>query len=433
MAEMDLQVRNIFRTYGPAATLAIAMGVLGGLACNTRQVASKGAEPASVSGEKLERLVWTRHTIDDTGKGADGARFGDLNGDGLPDIVTPWEEGGVVRAYLHPGFPNAREKWPAVTIGNVKSPEDAVFVDLDGDGNLDVISSTEGNDRSIYFHWAPKRERLLLESAWVTAPLSAAKDRMRWMFAAPNDIDGKNGIDFFAGGKRPDAAVGWFEAPLEARNVDGWQWHPLREVGWLMSLIPVDMDGDGDTDLLLSDRMGTKRGILWLEHPGHDSVHGPWKEHSIGAVNQSEVMFLTYEDLDGDGLKDVIAAVKPQHLEFYRRLNPKGDFAEPVNIPFPAGAGTAKGVAVGDLNGDGVADLVISCEHAEGDKRGVLALVAAGDRETRSYLPWDISGIAGTKFDLVKLVDVDGDGDLDVITCEEAESLGVFWYENPAG
>src|SRR5690606_4524858 len=212
MAEMDLQIRNIFRSYGPAAMLAIAIGALGGLACNTQQVALKGAEPASVSGEKLAHLVWTRHTIDDTGKGADGARFGDLNGDGLPDIVTPWEEGGVIRAYLHPGFAKAREKWPAVTIGNVKSPEDAVFVDLDGDGNLDVISSTEGNDRSIYFHWAPQRERLLLESAWVTASLSGAKDRMRWMFAAPNDIDGRNGSDFFVGRKRPGASVGWFES-----------------------------------------------------------------------------------------------------------------------------------------------------------------------------------------------------------------------------
>ena len=43
----------------------------------------------------------------------------------------------------------------------------------------------------------------------------------------------------------------------------------------------------------------------------------------------------------------------------------------------------------------------------------------------------DISGAAGTKFDRMELVDLDDDGDLDVITCEESESLGVIWYENP--
>ena len=40
---------------------------------------------------------WNRHTIDNTSRGADGVKLGDLNKDGLPDIVTGWEEGGVVR------------------------------------------------------------------------------------------------------------------------------------------------------------------------------------------------------------------------------------------------------------------------------------------------------------------------------------------------
>ena len=46
---------------------------------------------------------WALHTIDNTSKGADGIRLEDVNGDGLLDIATGWEEGGVVRAYVHPG------------------------------------------------------------------------------------------------------------------------------------------------------------------------------------------------------------------------------------------------------------------------------------------------------------------------------------------
>lgn len=45
--------------------------------------------------------------------------------------------------------------------------------------------------------------------------------------------------------------------------------------------------------------------------------------------------------------------------------------------------------------------------------------------------PHKIAGIEGSKFDLVELLDLDGDGDLDVITCEEGENIGVIWYENP--
>ena len=33
--------------------------------------------------------------------------------------------------------------------------------------------------------------------------------------------------------------------------------------------------------------------------------------------------------------------------------------------------------------------------------------------------------------DLLEAVDLDGDGDLDLITCEEVADLGVIWYENP--
>ncbi len=43
----------------------------------------------------------------------------------------------------------------------------------------------------------------------------------------------------------------------------------------------------------------------------------------------------------------------------------------------------------------------------------------------------DISGAAGSKFDLIELIDLDADGDLDVVACEEVANLGVFWYENP--
>ena len=51
---------------------------------------------------------------------------------------------------------------------------------------------------------------------------------------------------------------------------------------------------------------------------------------------------------------------------------------------------------------------------------------------------FDVSGPEGIKFDLNLLLDVDADGDLDVINSEENDNardgkagLGVVWYENP--
>src|SRR5687768_12258605 len=65
---------------------------------------------------------WGRHTIDDSSRGADGVRLADVNGDGHLDIASGWEEAGIVRLYLNPGPAKAQERWPAVTVGNVKSP-----------------------------------------------------------------------------------------------------------------------------------------------------------------------------------------------------------------------------------------------------------------------------------------------------------------------
>ncbi len=367
-------------------------------------------------------VPWTRHTIDASSRGADGIRLADADGDGLLDFATGWEQGGVVRLYFNPGPAKARAPWPAVTVGAVKDAEDAVLVDLDGDGATDVVSSCEGGTQTLYVHWAPReKQRRLDPSAWRTEPIPASVKKQAWMFCVPVQFDGKHGPDLLCAGKNRGAEVGWFEAPADPRRLADWTWHPLSPAGWVMTLLPIDVDEDGDTDVLLSDRKGPRRGVRWLENPGREG--GAWNSRLI-AGGDREVMFLSRGDLDGDGKADLVAAVKDGPVLFLRA---KGRMEwEPTEIPMPPGTGGGKAASAGDLDGDGKPDLVVSCEGATGAKSGVI-LLRGPAWEAR-----EISGPAGTKFDLVPLLDLDGDGDLDVLACEEAENLGVFWYENPS-
>ncbi len=377
---------------------------------------------------------WARHVIDDTSRGADGVKRGDLNRDGRFDLVAGWEEGGVTRVYLHPGKAAVREKWPMATIGITPSAEDATFVDLYDDGWLDVVSSCEGSEQTLYLHYAPRGGRLLDSNRWKQKPLPGSEGMTRWMFATPGLIEqgGKAIRVLFAGSKDPQGTIGYWKIPDPPST--SWQWHPLSEAGWIMSIIPSDMDGDGDTDLFYTDRKGALRGAHWLENPGE--AKATWKKHSIGGESE-ELLFSSLADLDQDGLVDVVATAKDRRLLWWRRLDASGRSWTLQETEYPAGTARAKAVAVGDIDRDGLPDLVANCESATPPLQGVFWLRQSPGRPLEEWEPFGVSGPEGVKFDRIELVDVDGDGDLDILTCEEHHrvgdqrvGLGVVWYEN---
>ena len=123
---------------------------------------------------------WPMHTIDNTSEGADGVRLADFDGDGLPDIATGWEEGGVVRIYRNPGPERVREPWPMVEIAQVRSPERRLPISMTARWTSSVAraraGSLDGRRRS-GTTWTP--------SAWTTEACPPPISMTQWMYCLP--------------------------------------------------------------------------------------------------------------------------------------------------------------------------------------------------------------------------------------------------------
>ncbi len=118
------------------------------------------------------------------------------------------------------------------------------------------------------------------------------------------DIDGDGDIDFFASTRpNPEDGFLWYER----LNLGGTQWeiHLIEEISSAGRVAAVDMDSDGDFDLLglHGASLGTDNEISWWENLNNGSS---WQQHSIVTVPSGYLTSVDIADSDNDGDFDLV-------------------------------------------------------------------------------------------------------------------------------
>ena len=428
-------------------------------------------QPTTALAADGRHISWREHRIDDellTGvplRGSDGLVVADLDRDGFPDVVSVHESDdvydGAPEGHIRIAFGSADpDRWFNVTLAEgpeAGAAEDVTVADFNGDGWLDVVAACELS-HLIYFQNPGTAVR---DGSWPRLIPSITLDRGSFIrvFAADFNGDGraevatpnKGAQDPTRAAQEPKA-ISVFEVRGEPLADAAWFEHVLTEVPWPINAQAIDLDGDGDSDVIAGsvaqgrafwfENRGSAGALEFVEHAIAVTEPGAAEPPVVNAFN------MDFADLNGDGRLDIVTfntarllgidaawlehPASPDGAWTFHRI---GDYAPDQLV----------GLALADIDGDGDQDLMTGGYSGASNAASSRTTDGVADvNASLGRLAWfenrgqggewqrhDFSRRERGMFDKFVAQDMDRDGDIDFVSTRGNSKPydGVFWLE----
>ncbi|NYT26778.1 MAG: VCBS repeat-containing protein [Candidatus Thiodubiliella endoseptemdiera] len=200
----------------------------------------------------------------------------------------------------------------------------------------------------------------------------------------------------------------------------------------------ADIDGDGDLDLVMGEAYGTLKyyqNTGTTSSPAYEAKTGgnnPFNGIDVGGYSTP-----TLADIDGDGDLDLVVGEQNGTLKYYQNT---GTTSNPAYEAETGDSNPFNGIDVGryskptlaDIDGDGDLDLVV------GERNGTLKYYQntgttsnpAYEAKTGDDNPFNGIDVGYSSSPI--LVDIDGDGDLDLVVGKNDGTLKYYYNQQPA-
>ena len=283
--------------------------------------------------------------------------------------------------------------------------------DLDNDGDLDLIVSSEGDNRIIWYENKDGEGNFGGENVITTLTITP-----RSIYTS--DLDGDGDLDVLSA-SIGDNKLAWYE------NIDGHGTFGnqvvISTVGdQVICVYTSDLDNDGDQDVLSASHFDNT--LRWFENLDGLANFGP---ENIISTEAGDPYYIRTADLDHDGFLDVFfSGLNGHKIGWHRNIDGSGNFGPEQIITLDIEGGL--GIAAIDLDGDSYTD-VLGATGFDGEIFWFKNLDGLGNFGTKQLLSTTCAG--GISLDVK---DLDSDGDIDVLaTCLMDNKI--IWIENENG